>query len=119
MFYGIGAAVIAIIVRSAIKLIRTTVGKDWLLWTIFAVLAITTAWTKSEIVWLFVLCGFIAMAVKAPPALARSTPLIFVCSLNPLMAGIHGVAAGATVVALLFFFLKAGAFVFGSGLAIV
>jgi len=46
MFYGIGAAVIAIIVRSAIKLVRTTVGKDWLLWTIFAVLAITTAWTK-------------------------------------------------------------------------
>lgn len=64
MFYGIGAPVIAIIVRSAIKLVRTTVGKDWLLWTIFAVLAITTAWTKSEIVWLFVLCGFIAMAVK-------------------------------------------------------
>jgi len=35
MFYGIGAAVIAIIVRSAIKLVRTTVGKDWLLWTVF------------------------------------------------------------------------------------
>ena len=50
MFYGIGAAVIAIIVRSAIKLVRTTVGKDWLLWTIFTVLAITTAWTKSEII---------------------------------------------------------------------
>src|SRR5437879_6282836 len=46
MFYGIGAAVIAIIVRSAIKLVRTTVGKDWLLWTIFAALAITTAWTS-------------------------------------------------------------------------
>src|SRR6266567_6438582 len=66
MFYGIGAAVIAIIVRSAIKLVRTTVGKDWLLWTIFAVLAITTAWTKSEIIWLFLLCGFIAMLIKAP-----------------------------------------------------
>src|SRR6201987_5243153 len=91
MFYGIGAAVIAIIVRSAIKLVRTTVGKDWLLWTVFAVLAITTAWTKSEIVWLFVLCGFIAMAVKAPPALARSTPLIFIGGLNPVLAGIHGV----------------------------
>src|SRR5438093_1781446 len=78
MFYGIGAAVIAIIVRSAIKLVRTTVGKDWLLWTIFAVLAITTAWTKSEIVWLFILCGFIAMVIKAPPRLsARATPLIF------------------------------------------
>src|SRR5947199_5317435 len=66
MFYGIGAAVIAIIVRSAVKLVRTTVGKDLLLWTIFAILAITTAWTKSEMVWLFVLCGFIAVAVKAP-----------------------------------------------------
>lgn len=119
MFYGIGAAVIAIIVRSAIKLIRTTVGKDWLLWTIFAVLAITTAWTKSEIVWLFVLCGFLAMVVKAPPALpVKATPLMSV-SLHLLLTGIHGVAGVATVGALFFFFLKAGAFVFGSGLAIV
>ena len=55
MFYGIGAAVIAIIARSAIKLVRGTVGKDWLLWTIFVALAITTAWTQSEIVWLFIL----------------------------------------------------------------
>src|SRR5947199_5955209 len=52
MFYGIGAAVIAIIARSAIKLVRGTVGKDWLLWTIFAALAITTAWTQSQIVWI-------------------------------------------------------------------
>src|SRR6267154_4167887 len=94
MFYGIGAAVIAIIARSAIKLVRTTVGKDWLLWVIFAVLAITTAWTKSEIIWLFFLCGFISMVVKAPPRLsARATPLIFLSGLNPLLAGIHGVAA--------------------------
>jgi chromate transporter len=120
MFYGIGAAVIAIIVRSATKLVRTTVGKDWLLWTIFAALAITTAWTESEIVWLFVLCGFIAMLLKAPPPLpARTTPLIFLGSVNPLLTGIHGVAAAATVGALFLFFLKAGAFVFGSGLAIV
>jgi chromate transporter len=119
MFYGIGAAVIAIIIRSAIKLIRTTVGKDWLLWTIFAVLAITTAWTESEIVWLFVLCGFLAMFVKAPPALpVRATPLMS-ASLHPLLTGIHGVAAAGTIGALFFFFLKAGAFVFGSGLAIV
>jgi chromate transporter len=120
MFYGIGAAVIAIIVRSAIKLVRTTVGKDWLLWTIFAVLAITTAWSKSEIVWLFVLCGFIAMLIKAPPLLpTRATPLMLLGNMNPLLSGIHGVAAAATVGALFLFFLKAGAFVFGSGLAIV
>jgi len=120
MFYGIGAAVIAIIVRSAIKLVRTTVGKDWLLWTIFAVLAIATAWTESEIVWLFVLCGLIAMLVKAPPARpVRATPLMLLGGINPLLSGIHGVAAVATVGALFLFFLKAGAFVFGSGLAIV
>lgn len=120
MFYGIGAAVIAIIVRSAIKLVRTAVGKDWLLWTIFAVLAITTAWTRSEIVWLFVLCGFITMLIKAPPLLpTRATPIMFLGSVNPLLSGIHGVAAAATVAALFLFFLKAGAFVFGSGLAIV
>src|SRR6266446_8714218 len=77
MFYGIGAAVIAIIVRSAFKLLRGTVGKDWLLWSIFGILAITTAWTQSEIVWLFILCGFVAMLVKAPPLVsARAAPMM-------------------------------------------
>ena len=120
MFYGIGAAVIAIIARSAIKLVRGTVGKDWLLWTIFAALAITTAWTQSEIVWLFILCGFVAMFIKAPPPVpAPAESLLFLGSVNPLLTGIHGMAAAATVGSLFLFFLKAGAFVFGSGLAIV
>src|SRR6266496_520141 len=48
-FYGIGAAVIAIIVRSAAKLVKMTLGKDALLWVVFAASAITTAWTESEI----------------------------------------------------------------------
>src|SRR5215813_11708453 len=69
MFYGIGAAVSAIIVRSAWKLIQKTLAKDFLLWGLFAVLAITTVWTQSEIVWLFVLSGFVALLVKAPPKL--------------------------------------------------
>jgi chromate transporter len=120
MFYGLGAAVIAIIVRSAIKLVRGTIAKDWLLWTIFGVLAITTAWAQSEIIWLFILCGFVAMLMKAPPALpARAAPMILFGSLNPLLTGIHGLAAGSTVGLLFLFFLKAGVFVFGSGLAIV
>src|SRR6266550_4577271 len=120
MFYGIGAAVIAIITRSAIKLVRGTVGKDWLLWTIFAVLAITTAWTQSEIVWLFILCGAIAILVKAPPRLhGGATPMLFLGGLSPLLSGMHGVGSAATVGVLFLFFLKAGAFVFGSGLAIV
>jgi chromate transporter len=119
MFYGIGAAVIAIIARSAIKLMRGTVSRDWLLWTIFAVLAITTAWTQSEIVSLFIVCGVMAMFIKAPLRLSRASPAMLAVGLNPLLTGIHGVATGATIGVLFLFFLKAGAFVFGSGLAIV
>src|SRR5437660_2874109 len=109
MFYGIGAAVIAIIVRSAIKLVRTTVGKDWLLWTIFAALAITTAWTKSEIIWLFLLCGAVAMLVKAPPVVpSRATSALFLGSMGPLVPGIHGLSSLATVGALLLVTFIAG-----------
>src|SRR5215218_3516548 len=54
-FYGIGAAVIAIIGRSAYKLTRTTLKKDYLLWAIFLISAVVTPWTESEIVWLFIL----------------------------------------------------------------
>src|ERR1700719_2033563 len=43
LFYGIGAAVVAIIARSAIKLVKTSVKKDKLLWAIFLVLGIATA----------------------------------------------------------------------------
>jgi len=119
MFYGIGAAVIAIIVRSAIKLVRTTVRSDVLLWTIFAALAITTAWTQSEIVWLFILSGLVAMFIKAPPSVSQGRSVMLFAGMNPLLSGIHGVAGAATVGGLFLFFLKAGAFVFGSGLAIV
>jgi chromate transporter len=120
VFYGVGAAVIAIIARSAYKLVRSTLKKDWLLWALFTVLAITTAWKESEIVWLFVLCGFVSMFVKAPPrfGVAPTSTAAFV-GLENLVTGAHGPAAAATVGTLFLFFLKAGAFVFGSGLAIV
>ena len=120
MFYGIGAAVIAIIVRSAIKLVRTTLGKDWLLWVIFGLIALTTAWTKSEIVWLFVLSGIIGVLVKAPPTISpRASAVVFIGVVDRIRIGMYGLAPLATVGALFLFFLKAGAFVFGSGLAIV
>src|SRR5712692_3987875 len=120
IFYGIGAAVIAIILQSAYKLIRATVGKDLLLWVLFSALAFTTAWTESEIVWLFVLCGIIAILVKAPPRLPRTAPTMALFGgFGKLLTGIHGLASLGTLGLLSFFFLKAGAFVFGSGLAIV
>lgn len=119
-FYGIGAAVIAIIARSAYKLVRSALKKDWLLWALFTVLAVTTAWKESEIVWLFILCGFVSMLIKAPPRLRfASGAAPSLVGLGKLVTGAHGAAAGGTVAALFLFFLKAGAFVFGSGLAIV
>src|SRR5687768_10951405 len=42
VFYGVGAAVIGIITISSYKLTTKSIGKDWLLWSIFAVLGITT-----------------------------------------------------------------------------
>jgi len=120
VFYGIGAAVIAIIARSAYKLVRSTLKKDLLLWVLFTALAVTTAWKESEIVGLFLLCGFISMFIKAPLELRFSKPATpAYVGLGKLFTGALGPATAATVGALFLFFLKAGAFVFGSGLAIV
>lgn len=118
LFYGIGAAVSAIIIRSAWKLIQKTLQRDLLLWVLFAVLAVTTVWTQSEIVWLFVLSGFVALLVKAPPKF-HARPVTAAVVAPGLVTGLLGVATIGTLSSVFFFFLKAGAFVFGSGLAIV
>src|SRR6476660_1187794 len=52
-FSGVGAAVIGIITIAAYKLAKLTMAKDKLQWVIFAVMAVVTAWTESEILWLF------------------------------------------------------------------
>lgn len=87
VFYGIGASVIAIIGRSACKLIRITLSSDVLLWSLFAVSALATAWTESELVWVFVLSGVIALAVKWRP---RLMPPMTLLSLSPVMALLLG-----------------------------
>lgn len=119
IFYGIGAAAIAIIARSAYKLIRATLGKDYFLWVLFVALAVTTAWTETEIVWLFVLCGLLSIVIKAPPRILDSSKLTLFAGAGLLFTGLDGVAPLKTISALFQFFAKAGAFVFGSGLAIV
>jgi chromate transporter len=119
-FYGIGAAVIAIIARSACKLVRLTVAKDWLLWVLFAVNAGVTAWTESEIVWVFLLSGVVALLVRAPPGFGpRAAALGLAACPEFLTTGLQGPADGSRLAQLTWFFTKAGAFVFGSGLAIV
>jgi chromate transporter len=113
MFYGIGAAVIGIIARSAFKLTKLTLGKDALLWSIFAVLAISTAWTSREIIWLFLLGGIVAVLVKAPPRQVQVTGTV------ALLLPLGATLTNHTLVQIFFYFAKAGMFVFGSGLAVV
>lgn len=117
IFYGVGAAVVAILARSAYKLIRTTLKTDYLLWVLFSVTAIATTWTKSEIIWLFLLCGVVALVVKTK--FRAALPAVLPPALEWFTTGIHGPASLSTGLGLFAFFLKAGAFVFGSGLAIV
>ena len=117
-FYGIGAAVIAIIVRSAVKLTRLTLGRDALLWGLFGLAAIVTAWTESEIVWLFLGAGVVAMLVRARP-LGRPGAAALLALPPGLAAGLLGPATSDTLWRIGWYFAEAGAFVFGSGLAIV
>src|SRR5262245_10820062 len=70
-FYGSGAAVIAIIARSAVKLVRMTLGKRRLSWALFGASALVTTWTESEIVWVFLLAGLIGLFAEGVPRLAR------------------------------------------------
>src|SRR5258708_22989320 len=64
LFYCIWAAVIAIVARSAIKLVKTSVKKDKLLWAVFLVLGVSTAVTEKEIVWLFLAGGLLVMVAR-------------------------------------------------------
>ena len=124
-FHGIGAAVIAIIARSAVRLARMTLGGNRLLWGIFAACAITTAWREQEFIVLIAACGLVAMLARpsgregpsrggtiiAPPPIITSKAIML---LSPA-----ALVPGATVLRIFAYFAEAGVVVFGSGLAIV
>jgi chromate transporter len=126
LFYGIGAAVVAIITIAAYKLARSTNRRDPLLWAIFAALAIVTVWVEAELAEFFILAGLIVLLVRAWSGWRRG----LVASGGAVAVGLliwaierwlvtvgHGNAG--VLGQILLFFTKAGSFVFGSGLAIV
>jgi chromate transporter len=128
LFYAIGATVIAIIAIAAYKLARSTNKRDPLLWGIFALLTVVTVWAQAELAEFFILAGLVVLLIRAWPGRKRG-----------LLVGLGGVALGSAIwlmeawlhqagttadsadvlVQILLFFTKAGAFVFGSGLAII
>lgn len=118
VFYGIGAAVIAVIARGAVTLSARTVGRDLLLAAILVLNAVVVAATERELFWVFVLSGLVVpLARGVAPRLGRGTvPLLLPAW---WLAGLHGVAEPAVLVTLFGFFAKASLVVFGSGLAVV
>jgi chromate transporter len=128
LFYAIGATVIAIIAIAAYKLARSTNKRDSLLWGIFVLLTVVTAWAQAELAEFFILAGLVVLLVRAWPGWKRG-----------LLMGLGGAALGLAIwlleawlrqagtatdsqdilAQILLFFTKAGAFVFGSGLAII
>jgi chromate transporter len=120
VFYGVGACVIGIIAYSSYKLTKKSIGSDKLLWAIYLISALITIITQTEEVLLFVLAGVIVWLVKAPPkAFPKNiASLGFITPILGQSTVITAISTG-TLWNIITFFTKAGAFVFGSGLAIV
>jgi chromate transporter len=121
VFYGVGASVIGIIAHSAYKLTKRTVGKDRLLWAIFLAAAGWTIVTETEQLLIFLAAGVLVWLVKMRPKLAwfkSSTLSLAGLPLAPLL-GQLATTEPNILINLFIFFATAGAFVFGSGLAIV
>jgi chromate transporter len=123
VFYGVGAAVIGIIAISAYKLTTKSIGKDKLLWAIYLISAAITIATQSEIVWLFIVAGVVVWLVRAPPKnwlKSGAAPGVLAISAQlPNATPIAAATDWSLLTQIAIFFGEAGAFVFGSGLAIV
>jgi chromate transporter len=124
IFYGVGAAVAGIITISSYRLTEKSISKiniksiaqKWMLWMFFLLAAIITIIKQHEEVLLFIAAGLFYMLVKAPPKWFRKPAVTNAVLL--LGIGSWQFELG-TLGKIAWFFTKAGAFVFGSGLAIV
>ena len=120
VFYGVGAAVVGIIAMSACKLTTKSIGRDKLLWVIYLTLTAVTVVTESEIAWLFIAGGLLNWFWRAPPKwLSKGGLNALAATQMPSMSGVMSGVDLPLLGQLGLFFTKAGAFVFGSGLAIV
>ena len=120
VFYGVGAAVIGIIAISAKKLTVKSIGKDKLLWAIYLLLAGVTVVTESEVAWLFIGAGVLVWLLRAPPKwLSKGGLYAIGLAQMPAAPAVFWAIDISLLTKIGIFFTKAGAFVFGSGLAIV
>jgi chromate transporter len=124
VFYGVGAAVIGIIAMSAYKLTIKSISKfesaamksKWLLWLFYLAGIVITVITEREEILLFLACGILYRVRTAPPRWLKK-PAVLPAGI--LVSTGFWKYDGNTLQEIAWFFAKAGAFVFGSGLAIV
>ena len=118
VFYGVGACVIGIIAHSAYKLTARTVGRDRLLLGIWLASAACTIATETEYIALFLIAGILVWLARRP---RQGGGHLNAALLLPLLPWFGFDLDKTTQLRLdiVLFFTKAGAFVFGSGLAIV
>ena len=120
VFYGVGAAVVGVIAMSAKKLTQKTLGADKLLWAVYLTLAAVTIVTESEVAWLFIAGGVLVWLLRARPKWLDKRALgVAAIGHAPVTASWLGSLDLPLLSQIAIFFGKAGAFVFGSGLAIV
>ncbi|MAF04216.1 chromate transporter [Herbaspirillum sp.] len=119
VFYGVGAAVIGIIVMSAKKLTQKSIGKDKLLWAIYLLQVAITVITESEEVWVFIGAGLLVWFLRAPPKWLKKGNVNSLALAQLPLASVLTTLDVPLLVQIGLFFAKAGTFVFGSGLAIV
>ena len=123
LFYGVGAAVIAVLARAGIRLARSTVRRDRLLWLVTGVNGIGTLLLRRESVPLVLASGLLVMLVRSAPRDPERAPSgaprgLLIAPTSLMLQTSAGLAAGS-LPALFVFFAVAGLVVFGSGLAIV
>jgi chromate transporter len=123
IFLGVGPAVLAIIAIAAYKLARSTNKSDPLLWIIALIVCAVTAAANKEIFWLILVAGAFGL-VYYGGGMPRWPRREQVAGVSPvgLLAAVKGFAwssSGASLGSMGWFFIKASAFTFGSGLAIV
>ncbi len=118
VFYGVSPVVIALILHSCYRLAKLGM-EDWVQWILAIVCLMVTVVLHAEVALLFLGAGIVGIlyygtAFRDSGGSALSATL-------PVLAGAPTgqVVTGSTLGKLLFFFLKAGALTFGSGLVIV
>jgi len=115
VFYGVSSGVIGIIAVHSYRLTKKNVGNEWLQWIIFGILAISTFLLKGENTVLILGAGFLYCLYKT-----RFSFKLPIFSLSPILVSVPAsISFSSTLGQIALIFTKAGALVFGGGLAIL